>query len=243
MRSCVIIPARYASSRFPGKPLVPLLGTPMIVWVANLSAKAVGRANVFVATDDARIAATVSDAGYKPLMTSESALTGTDRIAEAAKLIDYDLYINVQGDEPLVDPKDINTCIDVKANNLDKVVNGYTMLTASEDPSSPNIPKVVTTEKDQLVYMSRAPIPGTKGQPGPDLVYKKQVCIYGFTRQELFLFEEFGRKGLLEKWEDIEILRFLEIGIDVQMFKTSLGSLAVDVPEDVSMVERILRER
>src|SRR5690554_6238247 len=107
MRSVVLIPARYASSRFPGKPLASLLGKPMIIWVAELSAKAVGSENVYIATDDDRISSVVSNAGYQFIMTSSASLTGTDRLAEAAQHIDADIYINVQGDEPLVSPKDI----------------------------------------------------------------------------------------------------------------------------------------
>ena len=116
--ACVIIPARYASTRFPGKPLVRLLGKPMILWVAELSAKAVGQEHVFIATDDIQIAKVVKESGYSVLMTSSKAKTGTDRIAEAAAQIDYDIYVNVQGDEPLVSPCDITACIKLKCKNL-----------------------------------------------------------------------------------------------------------------------------
>src|SRR5690554_857877 len=101
MRSVVLIPARFGSSRYPGKPLVSLLGKPMILWVAELSAEAVGSKNVYVATEDERIASVVKAAGFQAVMTSDSALTGTDRLAEAAEQIEADIYINVQGDEPL----------------------------------------------------------------------------------------------------------------------------------------------
>src|SRR5690606_27506517 len=104
MRTVVIIPARFASSRYPGKPLVPLLGKPMILWVAELSAKAVGLENVYIATEDNRIAEVVVAAGFQAVMTSGRALTGTDRLAEAAEQIEADIFINVQGDEPLVNP-------------------------------------------------------------------------------------------------------------------------------------------
>ncbi len=107
MRTVVLIPARYSSSRFPGKPLVKLLGKPMILWVAELACKAVDKNDVFVATDDSRIAEVVESAGFGVVMTSDSCLTGTDRLAEAAAKIDADIFINVQGDEPLASADDI----------------------------------------------------------------------------------------------------------------------------------------
>ncbi|MDD3444501.1 MAG: 3-deoxy-manno-octulosonate cytidylyltransferase [Zavarzinia sp.] len=241
MTACVIIPARYASSRFPGKPLVPILGKPMILWVAELSARAVGRDHVYVATDDARIAAVVEGAGFNTLLTSSGALTGTDRLAEAAAKIDYDIYINVQGDEPLVDPEDIRRCIDEKRRRPDHVINGFCWLSPQEVPSSPNIPKVVMNESGRLLYMSRSVVPGFKDQKQAPKGYRKQVCIYGFSRAELEAFAGFGRKSEVEASEDIEILRFLELGIGVQMYETKPGSLAVDAPEDVAAVEAALK--
>lgn len=240
MRACVIIPARYASSRYPGKPLVPLLGKPMILWVAELSARAVGQEHVFVATEDERIANVVRAAGFTALMTGSDALTGTDRLAEAATMVDYDIYVNVQGDEPLVDPGDILRCIEVKRAHPDRIVNGYCWIGANEDPESVNIPKVVTTEAGRMVYMSRRALPGFKDARNAPARYMKQVCIYGFTREELEAFVGFGRKSVIEQSEDIEILRFLELGREVMMYECRPGSLAVDVPEDVKGVEAAL---
>ena len=107
MRSCVVIPARYKSTRFPGKPLVKLLGKPMILWVAELSAQALGKSNVYVATDNTLIEEEVKKSGFNTVLTSSDALTGTDRIAEASNKIESDIFINVQGDEPLINPMDI----------------------------------------------------------------------------------------------------------------------------------------
>ena len=243
MPACVIIPARYASSRFPGKPLVPLLGKPMILWVAELSARAVGKANVYVATDDGRIAEVVEAAGFAALMTSSQALTGTDRLAEAAMQLDYDLYVNVQGDEPLVEPEDIRRCIEWKADHPDVIVNGFCRLGPTEDPASVNIPKVIVNEAGMMVYMSRSALPGFKDSKNAPSQYMKQVCIYGFDRTDLQAFAGFGRKSFLEQSEDIEILRFLELGRRVLMYECQPGSLAVDVPEDVAKVEAAMRER
>lgn len=236
MKACVIIPARYASSRFPGKPLVPLLGKPMILWVAELSARAVGKEHVYVSTEDARIASVVKHAGFSPLMTSPNALTGTDRVAEAAKLINYDIYVNVQGDEPLINPDDIRHCIKLKEIKPDAVVNGFCWIAKNENPESVNIPKVIMSEAGKLIYMSRKLLPGFKDDQNAPTRYAKQVCIYGFDLKQLGDYSEFGRKSTLEKHEDIEILRFFELGTDVFMYECSPGSLAVDVPEDIDKV-------
>lgn len=241
MRAVVIIPARYASSRYPGKPLVSLLGKPMILWVAELSAKAVGAENVYVATEDNRIAEVVIAAGFNAVMTTDNCLTGTDRLAEAAMQIKADIYINVQGDEPLVNPDDIKTAVTLKQQDISSIFNGFCRLSDHEDPASVNIPKVITTENNTLVYMSRNPLPGFKDEKCKPRVYKKQVCIYAFTAAELADFKAFGRKSELEFSEDIEILRFLELGKTIRMFETQPGSLAVDIPEDVAPVEAALK--
>lgn len=241
MRACVIIPARHASSRFPGKPLVPLLGKPMVLWVAELSAQAVGQEHVYVATDDERIADVVATAGFKALMTSATALTGTDRLAEAAGMIDYDIYVNVQGDEPMAAPQDIRHCIEVKQRNPDLIVNAYCWISEAENPESVNIPKVITTESGMMVYMSRRSLPGFKDPKNAPVRYMKQICIYGFSRDDLKAFAAFGHKSDLEKCEDIEILRFLELDKRILMYEAQAGSLAVDVPEDVPNVENALR--
>lgn len=237
MKACVIIPARFASTRFPGKPLTPLLGKPMILWVAELCALAVGSDNVFVATEDERIVEVVDDAGFSALLTSANALTGTDRVAEAAQMINYDIYVNVQGDEPLVKPSDIRRAIELKALYPQKVINGFCFIQPSENPASVNIPKVITNERNQMIYMSRSLVPGFKDKKNQPALYKKQVCIYAFTRKELSAFTNYGHKSLLEKAEDIEILRFIELDKEILMYECQPGSLAVDIPDDVPAVE------
>lgn len=240
-KACVIIPARYASSRFPGKPLVHLLDKPMILWVAELSARAVGKENVYVATDDVRIADKVCEAGFSALMTSSNALTGTDRLAEAARMLEYDIYVNVQGDEPLVNPGDIQRCIEIKTQYPNQIVNGYCWMNADEDPTNVNVPKIISNESERLVYISRAPLPAYKDKKNAPKQFKKQVCIYGFSKNDLAAFAAFGRKSELENSEDIEIIRFFEIDREIYMFECVEGSLAVDIPEDVDRVERALR--
>lgn len=241
MKMAVVIPARYNSSRFPGKPLVPLLGKPMILWVAALSAQAVGREAVFVATDDKRIARVVETAGFSAVITSDQALTGTDRLADAAAQIQADIYLNVQGDEPLLNPEDIIKILEAKHQYPNEIINGYCCIGANEDPASINIPKVIFTEDGRMVYMSRRPLPGYKDAKNAPAAYYKQVCIYAFSRDDLRRYAAFGRKSALEQSEDIEILRFLEWGATIRMVKTSSGSLAVDIPEDVAAVEAVLK--
>lgn len=241
MKVIVVIPARYKSSRYPGKPLVELLGKPMIQWVAELSSKAVGINNVYIATDDARIEQAVLDMGFQVVMTSDSCLTGTDRLAEVAHKVEADIYINVQGDEPLVDPEDIVKVIQAKIANPNDVINGYAGISPEEDPNSVNIPKVIFTEDKRLVYMSRQALPGFKDISNAPKEFYKQVCIYAFSREELLTYGQFGRKSTLESSEDIEIIRFLEWGQTIRMVETKPGSLAVDVPEDVANVEKALQ--
>jgi len=237
MKTVIIIPARYKSSRFPGKPLTPILGKPMILWVAEICAKVLPVKFVYIATDDSRIKEIVESAGFNVVMTSEKALTGTDRIADAANQIDADIYINVQGDEPLLDPNDILSIINIKKKYPNEVINGYCRISDNENPKSLNIPKVVFNESNQMLYMSRNLIPGMKSNQIKPPNYYKQVCIYAFNKNELLDFVNFGRKSTIEHYEDIEILRFLDIGTKIRVVKTSGSSLAVDVPEDVKKVE------
>jgi 3-deoxy-manno-octulosonate cytidylyltransferase (CMP-KDO synthetase) len=241
MKTCVVIPARYASTRFPGKPLQPLLGKPMVLWCAELSARAVGREHTYVATEDQRIVDVVEEAGFQAVMTSKDALTGTDRLAEAAEQLDYDIYINVQGDEPLVEPSDITRIAARKAAEPEVIVNGFAWIGPEEDPHSRNIPKLVATEGGRLLYMSRAALPASKTEKTAPSRYKKQVCIYAFSRDDLRAYAGFGRKAEYEAHEDIEILRFFELGRTIVLEETTPGSLAVDEPGDVAPVEAALR--
>ena len=204
LKAVVVIPARFKSSRYPGKPLVRLLGKPMIQWVAELSATAVGEKNVYIATDSYEIQNSVESMGYQVLMTPESCLTGTDRLASIVEQVKADIYVNVQGDEPMVKPSDITRVINTKKNNPDHVINCYTNLLGIEDPENPNIPKVAISETEDLVYMSRSVIPGRKKQSFKSPKdYLKQVCIYAFSKTELRAFGLKGRKGALEHEEDI----------------------------------------
>ncbi|PQJ77763.1 3-deoxy-manno-octulosonate cytidylyltransferase [Polaribacter porphyrae] len=237
-----IIPARYKSSRFPGKPLTKLLGKPMVLWVAELSGKALGNENVFVATEDERIKKVVEDEGFNVVMTSDTHLTGTDRLSEVAQKVHADIYINIQGDEPTINHEIIQAVANMKVNNDSYVINAMAKLNTDEDPGNINIPKVITTEDNEMVYMSRMTIPGFKNYENRPETYYKQVCIYAFNREQLLGFGDFGRKSRLESSEDIEILRYLDLGIGVKMLEVEGNSYAVDVEEDIAIVERRLKE-
>ena len=241
MRVLGIIPARFASSRFPGKPLVPILGVPMVVRVARATAAALGGDQTCVATDDDRIAEVVRSHGFDVAMTTSSCLTGTDRLAEVARVRDADIYVNVQGDEPMLDPANIAMVAAARARFRQEIVNAMAPLSPGEDPENRNIPKVVATEDGRLLYMSRRALPGFKDPKNAPSSYFKQVCIYAFTRSELEAFAAFGRKSAVEACEDIEILRFLDLGFAVRMVEVPAGTLAVDTPSDVDLVENEMR--
>jgi 3-deoxy-manno-octulosonate cytidylyltransferase (CMP-KDO synthetase) len=242
MKIVALIPARLASTRFPEKPLAHILGKPMILWVAELTAKAVGLDNTYIATDSDKIGSVVEAAGFRVVMTSPDALTGTDRIAEAAKQIDADLFINVQGDEPMLDPASITKVIDAAQQHPDTVINGYAPIPQSEDPNNVNLPKCAIASDGRLLYMSRAAIPAYKDAQKQQAVYYKQVCIYAFTRKQLEAYVSVSEKAPCEQSEDIEILRFLDLGFAVQMIELPGDTLAVDAPGDVEMVESAMRD-
>ena len=241
MKVAILIPARFSSSRFPGKPLANLLGKPMIIWVAEICSR-LKNVSVYVATDDERISSTVRSYGYETIMTSQNALTGTDRIAEASRSINADIFINVQGDEPMISPHDILKVIEEKKKHPDKIINCFTKLSDGEAPEDINIPKVVFDKNNNLLYISRSKIPGNKSENSSLKEFFKQVCIYAFTRAELESFISSNTKGILEKEEDIDILRFLEDGKKIRMVRTDSKSIAVDIPSDIRRVERALRD-
>lgn len=238
MKFAVVIPARYQSSRFPGKPLVPILGKPMIQRVWEQCCKAVDEALVYVATDSDKIADAVKSFGGQVVMTSSDCLTGTDRLAEANLTLDCDFLVNVQGDEPVIDPDNIKKVINIY-RETGNITNAYSEIKTDEEFRSFTVPKTVVSKGGQLLYMSRSPIPLTKNNEFKKAY--KQVCVYAFGRGDLLFFSSMAEKTPLEQIEDIEILRFLESDIPVSMVEVPSGSLAVDVPEDVLRVEEYLK--
>jgi len=236
----VVIPARLQSIRLPEKPLIEIMGKSIIQRTYEQCLKAVDKELIYVATDSERIFSHCEIHGIKVLMTSDKALTGTDRICEVARKIKAKYYINVQGDEPVFNPEDIKIIIEkikyLKDNSL--IFNGFTSIKSESEFFSPSVPKVVFKPNGELLYMSRSPIPGNKSQ-----IFNKswrQVCIYAFPYDALLNFSKV-KKTSLEEEEDIEILRFLELNYKVQMIELSSQSIPVDLPEDIIKVENFLK--
>tara|TARA_B100001113_G_C20938830_1_gene547787 strand:- start:77 stop:808 length:732 start_codon:yes stop_codon:yes gene_type:complete len=234
----IVIPARYSSSRFPGKPLAMINGKSMLERVWDKCIKVTSKKNIIIATDDERIEEHCKQKQLNYIRTSSHCLTGTDRIAEVAMQIKADFYINVQGDEPLIEPSDINLILNRYMESPGKCYCGMSKITNEEDFYNPNIPKVVVSSNNQLLYISRAAIPTTKKL---DMIEaKKQVCIYAFTKDSLNEYGVNSKKEENESVEDIEILRLIERGYEVEMVEVSDSSIAVDTPEDLKRVEDYL---
>ena len=238
----VIIPARYKSSRFPGKPLVDINGKPMIIRVADIAEGAVGKDNVYIATENNQIAKEVKNYGYNVIFTSDSCLTGTDRVAEASTELDSDIIINIQGDEPLLNPEHIQQVIDAKIENPNHVITCMSRIESYEKVTDLKMPKIIVNPQNELMYCSRGAIPCSKYGPGKNA--KKQVCIYAFSKDELKKFYEQSKIGKtpLEWVEDIEINRFLELDMKVKIVEVEGSTYAVDFPEDVKIVEELLKK-
>ena len=241
-KTIIIIPARIGSSRYRGKPLVKILGKELILRVAEVCAKTVGRKSLFVATDSKKIQEKVRSANFNSIMTSSRCLTGTDRVAEASKKLNAKIFINVQGDEPLVNPKDIKSIIRAKQKYPNHVICGYDKIHKLQDPKNLNLPKVVVNSKKELIYISRSLVPGSK-KTVKNKNYFKQVCIYAFNKKELNSFFSLKKKSEVEQMEDIEILRFFDLGIKIKMIKLNSNSVADDEIDDVKKVENILKLR
>jgi 3-deoxy-manno-octulosonate cytidylyltransferase (CMP-KDO synthetase) len=196
---------------------------------------------IVVATDDERVFEHCQSVGIRALMTPDTCLTGTDRVACVTRLWPADTYINVQGDEPLVDPDDLRAVVAAAQANPNEIVNGMCPIDDEALFRSPTIPKVVTRPDGRLLYMSRAAIPTDKAH-GFTRAWR-QVCIYAFPRAALEDFAASPDKTELERIEDIEILRFLEMGYEVRMIPLSANSIAVDTPDDVARAEAAIVAR
>jgi 3-deoxy-manno-octulosonate cytidylyltransferase (CMP-KDO synthetase) len=240
MKYAVVIPARYQSSRFPGKPLADISGTPMIQHVWKRCCLAVNASLVYIATDSDKIREVAEGFGAQVIMTTSTCLTGTDRLAEANKQLNCDFIINVQGDEPLINPEDIKTVINEYEKAPSTIINAMCRLKDEQEFRSFTVPKVVTSKSGNLLYMSRSPIPVTKSNQFHSGY--KQVCIYAFSKEHLKFFASHQEKTQIEAIEDIEILRFLENDIPVKMIEVATSSIAVDVPEDLERVIKAINK-
>jgi 3-deoxy-manno-octulosonate cytidylyltransferase (CMP-KDO synthetase) len=243
-RVVVIIPARFDSTRFPGKALADIGGRPMIEHVCRRAAAARGVDAVVVATDDDRIVAAVGRFGGIARKTHAAHRTGTDRIAEVAHQLRCEIVLNVQGDEPLVHPAMIE---DVLAPLADPQVRMTTLRRAIVDPgdyASPHVVKVVVNLEDDALYFSRAPVPFVRDAAADrpaDRAAFKHIGIYGYRRDFLLEFAALPQTPL-ELAESLEQLRALEHGVRIRTPETQHDSIGVDTPEDLERVRRQLQE-
>jgi 3-deoxy-manno-octulosonate cytidylyltransferase (CMP-KDO synthetase) len=239
-----VIPARYASVRLPGKPLVMIAGQPLVQRVYERARLARRLDAVLVATDDERIAAAVRAFGGECVLTRHDHASGTDRIAEVAAMRSEDLFVNVQGDEPLIEPAAIDQLVAAFDGDAAREIAVATLcvrLQNSADALDPHIVKVVRDARDHALYFSRAPIPYSRDQRSPhSAAYFKHLGIYAYRRDALLAYTRLP-KGALEAAEQLEQLRFLENGFRVRVLETPFDSVSVDVPEDVPRVEALLR--
>lgn len=237
-----VIPARYQSSRFPGKPLADICGKPMIWWVYQQCKKVQDFDEVYVATDDNKIYDVCNSLGIQVLMTSDAHKTGTDRVGEVARKIQADLVVNIQGDEPLLEPEVIRAAILPFYDNPDlKITNLMTKIQDPVDVVNSTVPKVITNKEGIGIYLTRAMAPFPKGSL--EYSYYKQVCVYGFRPEALQFYCEYGMqygKAKIEAIEDIEILRFIENGYKVQYIEVNSGTVAVDTQNDLEKVRNIV---
>ena len=236
----VIIPARYASTRLPAKPLHRIAGKPLIQHVWERCAKARGIDAVIVATDDARIADAARAFGAEVAMTSEKHRSGTDRVAEVArKLRGYTRIINVQGDEPLVDPAIIaKLAATLAKDRAVSMITSASIFADADDLTNPNMVKVVLDRAGDALYFSRSVIPFVRGDGVRPMFYRHQG-IYGYTTKFLLQFVKW-KPGLLEQAESLEQLRALENGAKIRVILAKHAAVSVDTPDDVRLVEKLL---
>jgi 3-deoxy-manno-octulosonate cytidylyltransferase (CMP-KDO synthetase) len=241
MKISIIIPARYNSSRFPGKPLIDLNGKSMIQRVYDGCASALSRKDVYVATESDLIKYHCYENDMNVLITSNNSMTGTDRVYEASQQIETDLIVNVQGDLPLITGGSIKKIIDSAILDPEMVHYGMSRIDREKDFRNFNISKVVTDINNNLLYVSRGSIPVTRNN-----VFKgamKTASVFVLPKNILKSFAEQKTKTPLESIEDIEILRFLELGHRVKMVEIDDLSISIDIPDDAIKVRKILNER
>jgi len=238
MEAVGIIPARYRSVRFPGKALADLMGKPLIQHVYQRSLMAGSLSRLVVATDDDRILQVVKGFGGEALMTSPDHPSGTDRLAEVAGKLFAPLYVNIQGDEPLVDPRDIDAV--VEALRSDPTVQMATLRRAINDERdfrSPHVVKVVVDRAGRALYFSRSPIPHSREDR--EFQAYRHLGLYAYRRELLLEFAG-APSGALEKWEQLEQLRVLEMGRFIRVLDACGESIGVDTPEDLRRVKVLL---
>jgi len=238
MKYAVIIPARLNSKRLNRKPLLKIKGIPLIVRTYNQCKKVIQEKNIYVATDSKEIEKICKKNKIKTILTPKTCLTGTDRVYYASKKVKAGHYVNLQGDEPLFNPRDIIKIINESKKYPQEIITGYCKIKCEEEYRSFNIPKVVFSKDKYLMYASRAAIPSNKKNK---FIYGyRQVCIYVFPKKKLSLFFS-NHKTKIEKTEDIEYLRLVEKGIKIKCTELSNKSISVDTIKDLKLVKKIVK--
>ena len=244
-RALGVIPARFNSSRFPGKPLALIGGKSLVQHVYERARRAGSLSRLLVATDDERIARAVEEFGGEAVMTSPKHPSGTDRLAEVARRIRADIYVNVQGDEPLLEPSDLDLLVEcLRSEPKVDMATLSTPLTDAAAARDPNVVKVVCDAGECALYFSRSPIPhpyAPGGDPGaadrrPSVPWRRHVGVYAYRKRALLEFASWPR-STLEAIEGLEQLRALEHGWKVRVLPARGRYLGVDTPEDVVAVE------
>jgi len=248
IRTLGVIPARYGAHRFPGKPLAPIAGKTLVQRVYEQATKAVRLDKVIVATEDTRILEAVEAFGGDALLTSPECATGTDRVAEVARTYDCELVLNIQGDEPLMRPEMIDQLIAGMQSDPKCVMGTLARkLESAANLDNPNVVKVALGRNDNALYFSRSRIPCVRDARTGDALewlklakFYKHLGIYAFRREFLLTFVQLPH-GELETTEKLEQLRALENGFSIKVLITPHDSIGVDRPEDIELVEQILR--
>lgn len=242
LKIIAIIPARMGSSRFPGKPLAHILGIPMIEHVYKRSSLAPSLTDVFVATCDEEIMAATRAFGGKAIMTSDMHVRASDRVAEASQNIDADIVVMIQGDEPMIAPEMIEDSIKPILGNKDvSVVNLAGEITSREEFENPNTIKVVSDLEGNALYFTRKAIPSWNENETNAGLLQKQICVIPFRKETLTEYLNLTSTPL-EIAESVDMLRFIEHGINVRMVKTNFQTHAVDTKEDLILVENLMRD-
>lgn len=241
MRAVGVIPARMASSRFPGKPLTPIAGRPMLEHCHRGSAASELLDEVVIATCDAEIADWAESCGIGCVMTSDTHVRATDRVAEAAEQIDADAIVLIQGDEPLVQPSMIDKALRPVLEGTARCTNLMKRITTEEELHSPNLVKVVADSAGRALYFSRSPIPTPIHEGFDGIAAYNQVAIFGFDRATLLLFPQLEPTPY-EIAESVDMLRYVEHGHEILLVESDEHTHAVDVPDDVAVVERMLAD-
>jgi len=246
MNVIAIIPARYGSTRLDGKPLLDIAGKPMVQWVYERAKKAKLIRDVLVATDDKRVMSAVERFGGKAVMTSSSHRSGTDRIAEAAGSLNADVIVNVQGDEPLIEPEMIDEAIKPLLAESSLLISTLkTKIANEEELKDPNVVKVVTDREGFALYFSRYPIPYERERSQKSEVrsqkkniHYKHIGLYIYRRDFLLQFAKM-KPTPLEDAEKLEQLRVLENGYKIKVVETKYNSIGVDTKEDLEKVRKL----